>query len=243
MHFDTLAITLDIDWAPDWIIDAVASILVRHGVKATWFVTHSSPAVDRLRDLSDLFELGLHPNCLPNSTHGSSEEDVLKHVRELVPEAVSMRTHGLYQSSNFLEKAAKNFGVQNDASLILPGMHHLRPFQLRFGEVVLNRVPYFWEDDLEMLDKSPEWSLDNPKHHGPGLKVYNFHPVHIFFNCPDSNHYSKVKASCHDLSYLSPADAKNFVHRGEGTKNFFLELVAYLSRIGTSPRVRDLLEN
>jgi hypothetical protein len=235
-------ITLDIDWAPDWIIEETVSILIENKIKATWFITHRTKAIDRLQNKPELFELGLHPNCLPGSTHGNSEDEVLTHIRSLLPQAVSMRTHGLYQSSNFLRKAAKDFGVKNDVSLLLPGMHNIKPFQLKLGNVVLNRVPYFWEDGLEMLDERPSWSLSDPKHHGPGLKVYNFHPVHIFFNCPDSKHYSKVKAYCHDLRYLSPDDAKNFVYRGEGTKNFFLELVTYLSRVGSSRRVRDLLE-
>lgn len=34
-------ITLDIDWAPDFVIDAVAEQLVQAGVWATWFVTHA----------------------------------------------------------------------------------------------------------------------------------------------------------------------------------------------------------
>ncbi|MFX0115104.1 MAG: hypothetical protein ACFFB3_11200 [Candidatus Hodarchaeota archaeon] len=242
MNLELPMITLDIDWAPDWIIDEVRSILADREVKATWFVTHNTSAVDRLRDLSELFELGLHPNCLPNSTHGNTEEDILHHVKELVPEAVSMRTHGLYQSSDFLKKAAKDFGVKNDVSLILPGLHNLKPFQLKLGDVVLNRVPYFWEDDLEMLDESPSWSLSDPKHHGPGLKVYNFHPVHIFFNSPDAKHYSEFEARGYDLSCLSPDDARNFVYRGQGPRKLFLELVAYLARTGCSQRIRDLVE-
>lgn len=46
---DTALLTLDIDWAPDFIIDEVVSILVKNNVKATWFITHNSPAIDRLR--------------------------------------------------------------------------------------------------------------------------------------------------------------------------------------------------
>jgi hypothetical protein len=46
---ERVAIT-DIDWAPDFVIDSVAATLVQIGVQTTWFVTHSSPAVDSLRD-------------------------------------------------------------------------------------------------------------------------------------------------------------------------------------------------
>jgi hypothetical protein len=70
-------LTLDIDWAPDAAIDFVAEILVSRGVKATWFVTHDSPGVRRLRARPDLFELGIHPNFLPGSSHGRSGEGAL----------------------------------------------------------------------------------------------------------------------------------------------------------------------
>ena len=42
-------ITLDIDWAPDYAIDFAAGLLIEAQVRATWFVTHDSPAVERLR--------------------------------------------------------------------------------------------------------------------------------------------------------------------------------------------------
>ena len=126
MNLSLPIITLDIDWAPDWTIEDTASILIKNKIKATWFITHRTKAIDRLQNKTKLFELGLHPNCLPESSHGNSEDEVLTHVRTLIPQAVSMRTHGLYQSSNFLKKAAKDFGVKNDVSLILPGMHNLK---------------------------------------------------------------------------------------------------------------------
>ena len=38
-------LTIDLDWAPDWMIEYVANELIRAQVKATWFVTHASHAV------------------------------------------------------------------------------------------------------------------------------------------------------------------------------------------------------
>ncbi|HEY8645027.1 MAG TPA: hypothetical protein VIL77_04030 [Gaiellaceae bacterium] len=63
-------LTLDVDWCPDSAIDDVAELLIERDVPATWLVTHTSPAIDRLRLRADLFELGIHPNFLPGSTHG-----------------------------------------------------------------------------------------------------------------------------------------------------------------------------
>src|SRR5207244_3974947 len=81
----------------------VAEQLMASQVRATWFVTHMSPAISRLRRNPELFELGIHPNFLPGSTHGDTPDAVLRHCRALVPDAVSMRTHCLVQSTLLLE--------------------------------------------------------------------------------------------------------------------------------------------
>ena len=59
------AITLDVEWAPDFVIDAVANTLVSNGVKATWMVTRDSPAIRRLTRHDELFKRGIHPNHHP----------------------------------------------------------------------------------------------------------------------------------------------------------------------------------
>src|SRR5215467_8520985 len=102
MLVDAPILTFDIDWAPDFMIDHVAGILVEARVRATWFVTHSSDAIDRLREHPDLFELGIHPNFLPGSSHGSSPQEVLQTCMTIVPEAQSFRTHSLVQSTPLL---------------------------------------------------------------------------------------------------------------------------------------------
>jgi hypothetical protein len=94
-------VTFDLDWAPDFVIDWLAKRLIEVGVRAAWFVTHHSPAIERLRAESDLFELGIHPNLHPGSTHGNDTSSVLKHCMEIVPEAGAIRTHGLVQSTRF----------------------------------------------------------------------------------------------------------------------------------------------
>jgi hypothetical protein len=51
------AITLDTDDTPDAAIDFTADLLAAHAVKATWFVQHESPAIERLARRGELFEL------------------------------------------------------------------------------------------------------------------------------------------------------------------------------------------
>ena len=143
-------LSLDLDWAPDAAIDAVAQILVESGVPATWLVTHASPAVDRLRDHGDLFELGIHPNFLPGSTHGSTTAEVLDHCMALVPDAVTMRTHALVQSTPILSEVLERTPIRVDLSLFLPRASGIEPVEYRWRERSLVRLPYVWEDDVEL---------------------------------------------------------------------------------------------
>ena len=102
------ALTIDIDWAPDFAIKKLADALIRHKVKCTWFVTHESPAIKELRNHSDLFELGIHPNFFPGSTHGNNEKEVLDYMVSIVPGAKTVRSHALLQSSRLLNLMNKN---------------------------------------------------------------------------------------------------------------------------------------
>ena len=236
-----LAITLDIDWAPDYAIDAAADRLREAGVKATWFVTHASPAVDRLRESPGLFELGIHPNFFEGSEHGESLGDVLAHVKGLVPEARSIRSHGLYQSSRLLTAIARDERLETDVSLFLPGHPDLRPVTLRLPAGPIVRVPYFWSDDHEMAQADPAWSVE-PLLAGGGLKVLNFHPVHVFLNAADTAPYSAVQAASASLRQADRAVAERHVHPGPGTRVAFDEAVEHLRRAGTSATISDIAD-
>ncbi len=225
-------LTFDTDWAPDWVIDDIAQILIEKNVKATWFLTHDSETIWRLREHPDLFELGIHPNMLENSTHGTTEDDVLKHLLEIVPEAISMRTHNLYQSSNFLVKAAKDYGIAIDVSLFLPRAAFLTPHQFKWQDSRLWRVPYFWEDDSEMFEDDPIWELSDKRLTVTGLKIFDFHPIHIILNTDKFEKYVQLKQEL-PFKYWDEEFVEKHANRSKGTKTIFLELVEKLQGNGT----------
>ena len=224
-------LTLDVDWASDAIIDSVAALLVERRVKATWFITHQSAAVDRLRTHGDLFELGIHPNMLPGSTHGATEEESLAHVLAIVPGARVMRTHGLYQTSNFLVKAASQFGVQIDVSLFLPRAPHLQPHRLTWGPASLWRVPYFWEDDSEMFEEQPIWRLADERLAVTGLRVFDFHPVHVALNTERFSRYDVLRRT-RPLPSWDSAFIDAHAYDGDGPRRLFIELADALAGRG-----------
>jgi len=230
-------LTLDVDWAPDYVIDYVAEILIAHKVKTTWFITHESDAIHRLSKNSELFELGIHPNMLNGSTHGKTEDEVLKHIKAIVPDAVSMRTHGLYQSSNFLIKAAKEYGILYDVSLFLPKTPCLQPHYIKFDHSLLWRVPYFWEDDSEMFEDDPIWHISDYTQMR-GLKVFDFHPIHIALNTEKFERYNALKQikalKSWDIEFI-----EEYANKGIGTKNIFLDLVHELT--GKGKQIKDII--
>jgi hypothetical protein len=231
---DRTAITLDVDWAPDFMIDHVAELLVGRGVAATWLVTHASPAIDRLRAHPDLFELGIHPNFAAGSTHGSTPEEVLEHCLAIVPEARCMRTHGLLQSSPLLAVTRNATPIRVDLSLFLPHarLAELLHYPVAGGETML-RIPHIWEDDAEMLAPEPSWSTAALAAETGGLAVFCFHPVHVYLNAAGGEPYEALRAR--GYPHVTADDARPLIGDGPGTGTAFLELVELGSR-----RIADL---
>ena len=231
-------ITIDIDWAPDFIIDDIASVLQAKEVRATWLVTHPCAAVDRLRARPDLFELGVHPNFLPGSTQGSTPAEILSYVKSIVPDAISVRTHAVVQSGPILA-AIISAGLKLDSSLFLPGMPGIRPVKFWSRGVSLLRAPFFWSDDHEMEKREPDWRLKSLLN-VEGLKIFNFHPIHFYLNATDIKSYAALKRRCPRLSELTAEVAEPHVRKGAGVRTLFSELTDHLAVKSSSKCLRDV---
>jgi hypothetical protein len=226
---DSIALTLDLDWAPDFTINFVAERLIMRQVRATWFVTHLSPAIERLRRYPDLFELGIHPNFLPGSTHGDTPEAVLRHCMALVPEATSMRTHALFQSSPLLEQILIQTAITTDVSLFLPYTPSLRPVEYQWRGRTLLRIPFYWEDCFEMERAVPSWHLSPLLATAEGLKVFSFHPVHVYLNSSEIETYRALKKRIYRQSEATQADMNSYVQTGKGARMLFMELIEHIT--------------
>jgi hypothetical protein len=233
-------LTIDVDWAADWMIEYVASSLIDKKVKATWFITHDSPILDQLKAYPELFELGIHPNCLLESSQGATEDEVLAFMKKLVPEATTMRTHALYQHTRFLRKAALEYGITLDSSLLLPRVPNLAPFCLKWKGANLWRIPYFLEDDMEMFEENPIWSWSDSRLQVPGLKIFDFHPAYISLNNISFDVYEKLKPLKPlpewTFDFVSP-----YIREGQGPKTLFLEMVDYLSTHGGGKWLKEII--
>jgi hypothetical protein len=238
-YMDDVVLTIDTDWAPDCTVDFVAEQLIARQLRATWFVTHMSPAITRLTEHPELFELGIHPNFLPGSTHGETPDAVLRHCLALVPEASSMRTHDLVQSTLLLRRIATQSRITTDVSLFLPHTPDLRPVAYLWSDRTFLRIPYFWADDYEMEQRVPCWHLAPLLAAGNGLKVFAFHPIHVYINTPDIQPYQALKRQVPKLLEATPEILDAYVQTAEGPFVLFTELIAHLEARGQSLCIRD----
>ena len=234
--YDLVAFTVDIDWVPDHLIDDMAQTFIDNKVKCTWFVTHSSPAVDRLKQ-SEYFQLGIHPNFHSGSSHGDSEEAVIEFCKRIVPDARVTRMHALHQNSYLLSKLQKAYGIDIDCSLFLPHAIHLAPhlFYHSHEHKPLLRIPFFWEDDVECLTPNKNWNFEPEILTTPGLKIFNFHPVYVGINETDFRQYLNIKknlCSTKKLSDLERDELQPYIHKDLGVKTYFKALLSHINSHG-----------
>jgi hypothetical protein len=161
---------------------------------------------------------------------------------ELVPEAVSIRTHGLLQSTPLLAQIMDQTPVKIDCSLFAPHAPDLGPIDYQWGQRTLLRLPYFWEDDFEMERTTPCWQLSSLLATGPGLKVFDFHPVHVYLNSGTMEAYSLLKQRVPNFSRSTPEMAAEVRQTGAGSQTLFIELARYLGETGKSLLMRDIYE-
>lgn len=215
----TAYITLDMDWANDGVLADTVSLAERLEIPVCLFITHDTPMIEKLRK-HPLFTLGIHPNFLPqlNGQSAKTYRETLEELCAAVPEAKVIRCHALVDATPILT-AAKDLGFAADMNLFIPFSSGicLQPFAHFSG---LKRLPFFYEDDAWTLENgaaSPEDHLlsDIP------LKIFNFHPIHLYLNTENMERYNRAKPHYHDFEALAP-----FVNHGEGfgARDFLLRL-------------------
>lgn len=215
-------LTFDVDWAPDFVIDYVAEKLIKLKIKSTWFITHDSPSIQKLLGNS-LFEIGLHPNFHNNSTQGNGIEDILKNLKKIANNSKSVRTHGLLQSSEIYLKFNK-YGIQNDVSILFSNQSHIMPHYSKFFKIT--RIPFYWEDDVEM-ETGINWEDIESHFKISGLKIFNFHPIHIFMNSNSMKKYEELKEK--DYPNVDKKTILELKNKTSGTESFFNNLTNILS--------------
>ncbi|KFD40772.1 hypothetical protein DK28_0215645 [Peptococcaceae bacterium SCADC1_2_3] len=213
---DKICITFDIDWVSDELVKYVVNLLEQYQIKATFFATHESALLKSLD--SAKYEIGIHPNF----NKGDDYNKIIEDLKVIYPKAIGVRSHSLFESSHILRLFLDN-GLKYDTNTFIPLRKELYPF-IRLNKLV--RIPYYWEDDAHFSRPKITFKLSELQLHKRGLKIYNFHPIHIFMNTDSLEHYNKYMSFYHQSDIL--INFRN--HGGEGISTLFLELLEFLDQ-------------
>ena len=115
--------------------------------------------------------------------NGTTAEEVVDRLLEIVPEAKVVRSHSTTQSSRLLEIFSKK-GLTHDCNHFIPeqAVIELKPYECWTN---LIKVPYFWEDAA--VCKSEINTPISQLPHREGLRVFNFHPIHVYLDTDKLN--------------------------------------------------------
>lgn len=216
---DKIFITFDIDWCSDEVLSYTLDIIEKYNIKATFFVTHETKLLERMR-VNPNIELGIHPNFnfLLNGDfrQGSSSKEVVQYYKKFVPNAVSVRSHSLTQGGSIFP-IFEDEGFIYECNTFIPLQGGV---QLPYRHTKqLIKVPHIFEDDVRELYED-EWDLKKYLDY-KGIKVFDFHPIHIFLNSENIERYNSAREHLQNFDELKKC-VNNKVY---GTKDFMIDLI------------------
>jgi hypothetical protein len=220
---DKIFLTIDIDWAHDQVLSDMIDLLDLGNINVTWFVTHDTPLLDRLRENKN-YELGIHPNfnwlLSGDFRNGSNVNEVIEPLKHIVPEAQCVRSHSLTTSKR-LTNLFSEFGLTHEANNFIPASCglELRPWYNSGGMI---NVPYCWEDSefCNFRVKNLEEPDITATVHQSALKVFDFHPIHVFLNTELINRYERTRNL-----HLNPDALIKHRYSGYGARSQLLKLI------------------
>jgi hypothetical protein len=118
--------------------------------------------------------------------------------------------------------------LSNDLLFLQP---RLEPFYDWTG---LTRLPIFWEDKAHMIHFDRGFDLQGLPIGEEGLKIFSFHPAHIYLNTNNLGDYVQKKSFLKDQ-----AQALKLREEGPGIRTLFLEILERM-RQGSSSTLLEL---
>ena len=202
-----IALTLDTDWAPQPLVEESVELIQESGCKVTVFCTGK---YDIAAD-----EKAIHPNF----TNVDELELPISDLKEMLPNAAGIRSHCLFFTER-LRPYYEKYGLIYDSN----AMQYLQDgiSCSKIGRTTLSIPIYFMDRfHLEMADgKVDRFATDWIDWHGSGLKVFDFHPIHVFLNTTSVAHYEEAKADYH-----SPEKLERWVASGEGIRTMLVDIL------------------
>lgn len=205
---NTIALTFDIDWASNGLIQECLDILKERKLEATFFATH-----DHALKLSP-HEVAIHPFSIND----------IKRLKDIFSDAKGARSHQLRISSAMF-KDMVDCGMKYSSNYYMYNTMNLKPFLHYYGELV--EIPIFFIDDCHLayhktcnedIFSTSTLNLDSL-----GLKVFDFHPIHLHLNTKSLDRYADAKIHYGDMKRLA-----KYRNGGVGIRNLFFGLLDYI---------------
>lgn len=217
---ETVYLTFDMDWAIDEVLEDFYSLLQKYRLVGTIFVTHETKMLEKFRE-DRILDLGIHPNYNAIlQSEGGTYVQTLKKIKEIVPEAVCVRSHALTNSS-IIQREYSGIGIKYDLNTLIPAVEGMALYPFASVIADFKIIPFIYEDDAYLNQKkkeSADFFLSN-KFIAP--RIFNFHPIHLYLNTDRIETYEKARPYFKDAEKLM--DMRNT--KKYGTRDFFLDLI------------------
>ena len=215
-------LTFDIDWASDEVLKYTLDLLEENSVKATFFVTHATDILTRIRANKD-FELAIHPNFnqILNKQSNKSVNRIFSEIIEIVPEAKISRSHSLTNSGSWNGLYKKNKIIYT-SNYLMYLCDYIQPIRNINGIV---EIPIFFADDALLYLNNNQNNLQHSSFLNidfKGIQVFLFHPIHIALNSYSLDFYNETRKFHKNWkkdSYLS--------HQKKGIKDLLEDLINF----------------
>ena len=208
-------LSFDTDWAMDSMIDDTLNLLNEYNVKSTFFITNKIN-FNKLKN----HELAIHPNL--NSI--IDQEKILEESIQILPskETKGCRCHRLFHNSSLM-KSYEKLGIEYDSNYYMPYEKNIQPFLFEWTDVL--EIPIY-ASDIGYFYKNTKFNLDKFDLSDVGVKIFLFHPFHIFMNTSSNEHYEKLRPFFNDEEYLF----SNRKLSTNGTRTLFIQLLEHLEK-------------
>lgn len=221
LQSNSLIVTLDLDWACEPAIEDTLDYLQTYDIPTTVFITHRSPRVEAS---AQTLHIGLHPYFAPDSSHGSTIKEVVKHVMNLPHNLPAFRCHR-FATCNASKQAMYEAGMVISSN-VCTDLEIVPPFKDRYG---LLEIPIFFEDGGYLWQKHPLEMTSSMQYMfmQKGPKVLLIHPMHFALNTPNFNYMSEIKASIsrHDWNNMSKETLQRLRWKGHGIRNLIIDIL------------------
>lgn len=226
-----ICFTVDVEWADSAVLEDIRTLFDEHGVRATFFCTHSG--IDVIPH-----ERGLHPNyrrsgstlrkltanIREQAADSIEESDLYRHVLRttlrFAPEAKGVRSHSLFYDS-LMMPLYQELGLEYDSSYQLPLVPGLHPV---WKEYDILELPIYFSDHFELKTGATGFDLARLHLEWPGLKIINLHPNMVYLNAASDQHYLASKAFYHNQEKLFEARFP-----GRGIRSMVLDLLEHIA--------------